>query len=597
MAPAPASNFWPHAALAACASACVVTLLAGAADARGLNHKYRSRGHSEAYIPRYNPVREFPFEFPGSQYMPVAWSEVSGWSEDDPRDAFAAFQASCRPIAAQRKPSTDSKTLGDSLRDACAAAKSADVSDAARTRAFFEANFRPLRISRLGEPEGFVTGYYEPIVDGSKTKTDVYTVPVYRRPSNLFVRGYNQASPSLPNNGDVFRKIGRRKLVPYYDRAQIEDGAIAGRGLEIAWLKSQTDLLFSQIQGSARVRMEDGSFIRINYDSHNGYRYTPVGRVLIDRGIIPREQMSMQRIRQYFEENPEAANEVRRQNKAFVFFREVQLAEKDEAVGAQGVPLTPGRSIAVDKALHVYGTPFFVEGELPIETEISKTPFRRLMVAQDTGSAIVGPARADLYFGAGTEMGRIAGRIKHPAKFVMLVPKSLDPTVRGHNMPLPDARPSAKIAKLFPQTPVSEPAKIEPAKTEMAKAEPPKTEAAKPEAAKAEPPKTEAPKAPAATPEKPAVAKAEPVTEAKPATTAVPLPAPKPIELAALAVPAAAAAIPMPEARPASAPQLAKNAPPEAKQEAKPQRAKYKRRVHRRAPAQSPSSFFRFPWQ
>lgn len=600
MAPAPVSKFWRHAALAACASACVVTLLAGAADARSLNHKYKSRGHSEAYVPRYNPVREFPFELPGGQYMPVPWSEISGWSEDDPRDAFAAFQVSCRPIAAQRKPSTDSKALGDSLRDACAAAKSADVSDAAKTRAFFEANFRPVRISRLGEPEGFVTGYYEPIVDGSKTKTDVYTVPVYRRPSNLFVRGYNQASPSLPNSGDVFRKIGRRKLVPYYDRAQIEDGAIAGRGLEIAWLKNQTDLLFSQIQGSARVRMEDGSFIRINYDSHNGYRYTPVGRVLIDRGIIPREQMSMQRIRQYFEENPEAANEVRRQNKAFVFFREVQLSEKDEAVGAQGVPLTPWRSIAVDRTLHVYGTPFFVEGELPIDTEISKTPFRRLMVAQDTGSAIIGPARADLYFGAGTEMGRIAGRIKHPAKFVMLVPKSLDPSVRGHNMPLPDARPSAKIAKLFPQTPTSEPAKAE-----VAKAEPPKVEAVKPEPVKPEPPKVEAAKpeaakAPAVTPDKAEVAKAEPVAEVKPAATTVPLPAPKPAEIAALAVPAAAAAaaaIPMPEARPASAPQLVKGVSPEAKQQAKPQRAKYKRRVHRRAPAQSPSSFFRFPWQ
>ncbi len=579
--------------------ACVVTLLADAADARGLNHKYRSRGHSEAYVPRYNPVREFPFEFPGSQYVPVAWSDISGWRDDDPLGAFTAFRASCKPISAPRSPSPESKTIGNSLRDPCQAAKSADVTDGAKARAFFEHNFTPIRISRLGENEGFVTGYYEPIVDGSKTKTDVYTVPVYRRPSNLFVRGYNQASPSLPNNGDVFRKIGRRKLVPYYDRAQIEDGAIAGRGLEIAWLKSQTDLLFSQIQGSARVRMEDGSFIRINYDSHNGYRYTPVGRVLIDRGIIPREQMSMQRIRQYFEENPEAANEVRRQNRAFVFFREVQLSEKDEAVGAQGVALTAGRSIAVDKALHVYGTPFFIEGELPIETDISKTPFRRLMVAQDTGSAIIGPARADLYFGAGTEMGRIAGRIRHPAKFVMLVPNSLDPSARGHNVPLPDARPSAKIAKLFPQTPVSEPAKVEPAKMEIAKGTPQKTEATKPDAPKTEPAKPDAGKANTVVTERSAAARPEPSPETKSATaasTGVPLPVPKPAEIAALAVPAAATAIPMPEVRPASAPQVAKAAPPEAKQEAKPRRAKYKRRVHRRAPAQ-PSSLFRFPWQ
>jgi membrane-bound lytic murein transglycosylase A len=143
---------------------------------------------------------------------------------------------------------------------------------------------------------------------------------------------------------------------------------------------------------------------------------------------------------------------VRRQNRAYVFFREVQLSDKDEAVGAQGVPLTPGRSIAVDKSLHAYGTPFFIQGELPIESEQSKTPFGRLMIAQDTGSAITGPARADLYFGAGADAGRISGRLRHNMHFVMLVPKSLDPLARGRKMPLPDPRPSVKIAKLFPQT-------------------------------------------------------------------------------------------------------------------------------------------------
>ena len=277
-------------------------------------------------------------------------------------------------------------------------------------RRFFEEHFLPLRISRLGEDEGFVTGYYEPVIDGSRTQTDVYTVPVYRRPSNLFVRGFKQDAPSLPNKGQVFRKIGRRKLVPYYDRAEIEDGAIAGRGLEICWLKNQTDLLFAQIQGSARIRLEDGSTIRINYDAHNGYPYTAVGRILIDRGIIPKEQMSMQKIREWMEQNPDGANELRRQNRSYVFFREVPLSDKDEAVGAQGVPLTPGRSIAVDKTLHVYGTPFFIEGELPIESEQSKTPFHRLMIAQDTGSAIVGPrAPISISAQAPTRAGSPAG--------------------------------------------------------------------------------------------------------------------------------------------------------------------------------------------
>ena len=144
--------------------------------------------------------------------------------------------------------------MGTSLRDPCRVARNLDLDDGAKAKAFFEGHFLPLRISRLGEAEGFVTGYYEPIIDGSRTQTDVYTVPVYRRPSNLFVRGARQSSAGLPNKGQVFRKIGRRKLVPYYDRAEIEDGAIAGRGLEIVWLKNQTDLLFTQIQGSARVQ-------------------------------------------------------------------------------------------------------------------------------------------------------------------------------------------------------------------------------------------------------------------------------------------------------------------------------------------------------
>lgn len=402
------------------------------------------------------PQLDWPLQISGSQYVPLAWADVPGWSNDDQLAAFKTFKASCKPITAQQgaaadaKPA-DAKALGDSLRDPCRAAKSFDASDEPQARVFFEEHFLPLRISRLGDSDGFVTGYYEPVLDGSRTQNEVYNVPVYRRPSNLFVRGYNQDAPNLPNKGPVYRKIGRRKLVPYYDRAQIEDGAIEGRGLEICWLKSETDLLFMQIQGSARIQLDDGSTVRVNYDSYNGYPYTPVGRILIERGIIPREEMSMQRIRSWMEQNPDAANEVRRQNRSYIFFRVVNLSDKDEAIGAQGIPLTPGRSIAVDKGLHVYGTPFFITGELPIESETAKTAFHRLMIAQDTGSAIVGPARADLYFGAGAEAGKVSGRLKHSIQFVMLVPKSLDPVAFGHKMPVPDARPSAKIAKLFPQ--------------------------------------------------------------------------------------------------------------------------------------------------
>jgi membrane-bound lytic murein transglycosylase A len=453
------------------------------------------------------PQLEWPLQISGSQYAPLAWSDIAGWNEDDHLAAYKAFRVSCKPIAAQTGLSADSKALGTSLRDPCRVAKGLELNDGAKAKAFFEEQFLPLRISRLGEGEGFVTGYYEPVIDGSRTQNEVYNVPVYRRPSNLFVRGSNQSSVGLPNKGQVFRKIGRRKLVPYYDRAEIEDGAIDGRGLEICWLRDQTDLLFSQIQGSARVSLEDGSTVRINYDAHNGYPYTPVGRILIDRGIIPKDQMSMQKIREWMEQNPDGANELRRQNKSYIFFREVQLSDKDEAVGAQGVPLTPGRSIAVDKSLHVYGTPFFIEGELPIESERSKTPFGRLMIAQDTGSAIVGPARADLYFGAGVDAGKVSGRLRHNMRFVILVPNSLDPVERGRKMPVPDERPSEKIAKLFPQ---GDPLKDQP-KDLKTGAKPPEAPVP-PQAARATQPSTA----------QAAIAKPVPLPEARPRIEVVP---------------------------------------------------------------------------
>ncbi|MCC8935337.1 MltA domain-containing protein [Bradyrhizobium sp. Arg68] len=512
-------------AVASCALAVVCSTAAIAAQHYRSRHAAPRHEHSRA-LPY--PNLELPLQVGGSQYQPLAFANVPGWSDDDQLAAYKAFRTSCKPIAAQHGQA-EAKALGGSLRDPCRIAKGLEISDRARAKDFFEQNFVPLRISRLGEDAGFVTGYYEPVLDGSRTRTDVYNVPVYRRPSNLFVRGKTQASVGLPNSGPVYRKIGRRKLVPYYDRAQIEDGAIAGRGLELAWLKSQTDLLFAQIQGSARIKFDDGTTLRINYDAHNGYPYTAVGRILIDRGIIPKDQMSMQKIREWMEHNPDGANELRRQNRAYVFFREVPLSDKDEAVGAQGVPLTAGRSIAVDKALHVYGTPFFITGELPIESELSRTPFHRLMIAQDTGSAIVGPARADLYFGAGADAGKVSGRLRHNMQFVMLVPKGLDPVARGRKLPVPDERPSAKIAKLFPQT---DPDKDKPAaksadlptatvarSTAKDSAKDPARETAG-NAAKGHPAaKDAAPAAPAAT---------TPVAQAAPVAEPVPLPAARP---------------------------------------------------------------------
>ena len=385
-----------------------------------------------------------PLHFADTQYEPVEWSDLDGWADDDHAEAFATFLASCRTLTSKWRSAGDDSEITAALSGVCAKAEAAVPLDERGARAFFEANFRPLRISKLGETDGFLTGYYEPIIDGSRVPTGEFTAPLYRRPPNLVISGRRTLGDVFPSKGvKVGRRVGRRKIVPYYDRGEIEDGALDGWHLEICWLRSQLDVLFAQIQGSARIRLEDGTILRVNYDSHNGWPYTPIGRILADRNIIPMNEMSMQRIRDWMEAHPEEAKEARRQDKAYVFFRITDLSTEDEAVGGEGVPLVPGRSIAIDRSLHAYGTPFFIEAELPIANGKAATKFRRLVFAQDTGSAIVGPARADIYFGAGDEAAQMAGRIRNPGRFVMLIPRQLDPVEAGRTMPLPPERPSA----------------------------------------------------------------------------------------------------------------------------------------------------------
>jgi membrane-bound lytic murein transglycosylase A len=383
-----------------------------------------------------------PIKLPDTQYEPVDWADLDGWAGDDHATAFAAFLQSCRALNASRQSSREPTSMTDALRVVCQRAVAAIPLEEDGARKFFEDNFRPLRISKLGDAAGFLTGYYEPIIEGSRVPTGEFTAPLYRRPPNLVVSGSRKLGDLFPSKGvKVGRRVGRRKIVPYYDRAEIEDGALDGWHLEICWLRSQTDVLFAQIQGSARIRLEDRTILRVNYDAHNGWPYTPVGRVLVERKFMSKDDVTMQTIRNWLEGTPDAAKDVRRQNKSYVFFRITDLATEDEAVGGEGVPLVPGRSIAVDRSLHAYGTPFFIAADLPIANDKAGTKFRRLVFAQDTGSAIVGPARADIYFGAGDEAARIAGRIRNPGQFVMLLPRELDPVAAAGNVPLPPERP------------------------------------------------------------------------------------------------------------------------------------------------------------
>ena len=446
---------WPATVLAA------LLLLAGLDDiAQAARRSSRAPTPSIRTQPAKPPIAELwrrlarpipdvpgPLRIRDAQFEPIAWAELDGWTRDDHAAAFATFVTSCRPIVRNPHPPQEVRAVYPALYAACRRAVRAGNLTGAAARAFFEENFHPVRIAKLGDSAGFLTGYYEPIVEGSRFPTGIFHVPIYRRPHDLVPpAGVRVSGSGFPNTGQSQRRTSSGQLVPYYDRAEIEDGALDGQHLEICWIKDATDALFIQIQGSARIRLEDGTLLRINYDSHNGYPYTPVGRILIERNLVPRDEMSMQRIREWIRANPEGAKELRRQNRSFVFFRIVGLDDEREPSGAQGVPLMPGRSIAVDKALHVYGTPFFIEGDLPIDAARSNTAFRRLMIAQDTGSAIVGPARADLYWGAGDQAGRVAGRLRHAARFTMLIPREIDPVEAGKQMPLPLPRPAPVVA-------------------------------------------------------------------------------------------------------------------------------------------------------
>jgi membrane-bound lytic murein transglycosylase A len=386
-----------------------------------------------------------PLKISDAQYEPALFTDIDGWAEDDHDAGFASFRNSCKALLRSTEASRAGQPMRTALYNVCVKANDVDVNKPGAARAFFENNFTPMRISPLGTPDGFLTGYYEPIVQGTRDHVKGFDWPLYRKPDNLLPGGRMMIAVAAVGK----KKARKRKLVAYHDRAAIDDGVLAGRNLEICWLKDPVDAFFIHIQGSVRVRLDDGETMRLNYQAANGHPYYAVGRYLIDRKIVSKEDMSMDRIRDWMERNPEEGNQLRRRNKSYVFFRETNLSSEQEPLGAQGISLTPGRSIAVDRNLHVYGTPFFISAELPIESEQSTTRFRRLMIAQDTGGAIVGPARADLYFGAGDEAESIAGRIKNPGRFVMLVPHELDPRVLKGDIPLPRPRPTEPQVREF----------------------------------------------------------------------------------------------------------------------------------------------------
>ena len=357
---------------------------------------------------------------------PGRFADLPGWERDDPAEAIEAFLRSC---AAFRELPADQPlggrdgyagTAGD-WRGACDAAPEVGEG-AAAARAFFEERFVPVAAANREDRTGLFTGYYEPTLHGSRRRHGPYRIPLYARPPELVEVDLGAFREDLEGRRIAGRlKDGR--LVPFADREAIVGGALAGRGLEVLWVDDPVDAFFLEIQGSGRVRLEDGGEVRIGYASQNGHPYYAIGRELVEMEALSREEVSLQTIRAWLAENPERAAEVMATNASYVFFRTLG---SDGPYGAQGVVLTPGRSLAVDRAVHALGVPVWLAASRPaVDPEATDVPLRRLMVAQDTGGAIRGPVRGDVFWGPGDEAEQIAGRMRHEGRMWLLLPREL----------------------------------------------------------------------------------------------------------------------------------------------------------------------------
>jgi membrane-bound lytic murein transglycosylase A len=334
------------------------------------------------------------------------WTDIPGWREDDLAESWPALLASCSVLVRQ-----------DVWRDVCAAAKAVTATDTAAARRFFEQRFTPYQVSSAESDEGLMTGYYEALLRGSRQRTERYRYPLYRVPDDLIVVDLAAVYPQLKGMRLRGRLEGRR-LVPYFDRAEIDGNNAPLRGNEIAWVDDLLDLFFLQIQGSGRVALENGDSLRVGYAEQNGHPYVPIGRLLIERGALTREEVSMQSIKAWLRANPDRSTELLNSNPSYVFFRELPAAGEGPP-GALGVPLTPRRSIAVDRRHIPLGAPVFISTTWPGDTRA----LERLTFAQDTGGAIRGVVRADFFWGAGEAAERAAGLMKERLRMWVLLPR------------------------------------------------------------------------------------------------------------------------------------------------------------------------------
>jgi len=367
-------------------------------------------------------------EPPAFALEPVAFSALDGWNGDDLAAALVAFGRSCSPIL-KRDPASpfgdDPRTGSNALwQDACrAAAELPDGRDAAR--AFFESWFQAYAVSGGGSQDGLFTGYYEPLLAGSLEPGPNGTVPLRRPPGDIVTVELGQFANDLAGRR-VRGRVDGDRLMPYFSRGEIERGALDGRDLELIWVDDPIEKFFLQIQGSGLVRLADGRTLRVGYADQNGRAYRPIGRDLVEAGELGREEVSLQTIAAWLRANPGRAEAMMDNNASYVFFQLLgEAGELEGPLGAQGVPLTPERSLAVDRRFVPYGTPVWLETEAPFPH--ATRPFKRLMIAQDTGGAIKGAVRGDVFWGAGDLAEFVAGHMNSRGRYYLLLPKAAIP--------------------------------------------------------------------------------------------------------------------------------------------------------------------------
>jgi len=379
------------------------------------------RAPEPAPEPTPGPAPEVAPAPPALTLTRVTYADLPGWSEDRLSEALPALLSSCAKLGAgpdDRAVGPDA--LGGTIADwraPCESLRAAAFGDEAQLRTAIENAFVPLRVDVSDGGEGTFTGYYEPELRGARRANATYRWPLYLVPDDLVTVDLERFSSELAGKSVVGR-VETGRLVPYHDRAAIDEGVLEGRDLELIWLDDPVDAFFLHIQGSGKVLFEDGSVTRVGYAGSNGLKFYAIGRALIDEGKVPRNKASMQSIRDWLRANPGAGREVMQRNGRYIFFREIT---GDGPIGAQGVALTAGRSMAIDRSLLPLGAPFWLDTTWPG----SDRPLRRLVVAQDVGSAIKGAVRGDLFWGAGEAALEQAGRMKQKGSYYLLLPKAV----------------------------------------------------------------------------------------------------------------------------------------------------------------------------